>query len=387
VLRNLISNAIKFTDEGGQVLVEIKSTNSDNGVSVEYSVSDTGKGISQKQLSTMLRPFASARFNQTQGQDGMGVGLSLSHKLINLMHSSLHVASKEGKGSRFFFNVAHAINEASQFEFVKGSKMAIFAEESKSVLQSKLLKNYLENFEVDVTVLEALESPFLEHIDALFILTNHITKERIATLRSHYPSIQIIPVIEPQYENKFDKISDLFESHLVLPILPDNLFETLSVIWKKVPKEFLKKTVSKGINNDQSARILVAEDNPINLKLIQTILLQNKYKVIAVDNGQKAVDLYLKESFDLILMDIDMPVMDGITATRLIHAVDSRNNRKSTPIIALTAHALSGDRERIMGAGLDAHLAKPIDKDFLLQTIASFIDQNTPSTFALSEAV
>lgn len=387
ILRNLISNAIKFTNEGGQVLIEIKSRNSEDGVCVEYSVSDTGKGISKSQLNTILRPFASARSNQIDGQDGMGVGLSLSHKLINMMGATLHVASKEGKGSRFFFEVEHDINEASHFEFVKGAKMAIISEESNTILQSKLLKNYLENFEVEVSVIDTLTTPVLETMDALFILTTHITKERIASLRSNYPSLQIIPVIEPQYENKFDKISDHFESHLVLPILPDNLFETLSVIWKKVPKEFLKKTVSKGINNDQSARILVAEDNPINLKLLQTILVQNKYKVIAVENGQKAVDLYLKESFDLILMDIDMPVMDGITATRLIHAVDKRNNRKSTPIIALTAHALSGDRERIMGAGLDAHVAKPIDKAYLLQTIANFINENDKSSFALSEAV
>ena len=387
ILRNLISNAIKFTEEGGQILVEIKSQRIDNGVRVEYSVSDTGCGISKEKLKTILRPFATARDNQTGGKDGMGVGLSLSHKLINMMSSSLHVASKEGKGSRFFFNIEHELNEESKFEFVTGSKMAIYAEDSTTVLQSKLLKNYLENFEVEVANLEALADERLASMDALFIITSHVTQERINILRAQFPKLQIIPVIEPQYEHKFQKISDLFESHLVLPILPDNLFETLSVVWKKVPKEFLKKTVSKGINSELGARILVAEDNPINLKLLQTILLQKRYKVVAVDNGQKAVDLYLKESFDLILMDIDMPVMDGITATRLIHAVDKRKNRVSTPIIALTAHALSGDRERIMSAGLDAHLAKPIDKDFLLKTIESFIDKNDHEAFALSEAV
>jgi len=387
ILKNLISNALKFTSPGGQILVEIKSKKTAKGVNVEYSVSDTGSGISKEQLSTILRPFASARGNQKTGKDGLGVGLSLSHKLINMMGSTLHVASKEGKGSRFFFDVEHALNEESRFEFVQGSKMAVYAEDKHTVLQSKLLKNYLENFEVAVHQVEGLSDEVLEKMDALFILTSHITKARITTLRSHYPNLQIIPVIMPQYEHKFNQISDLFESHLILPILPDNLFDCLSVIWKKVPKEFLKKTTSKGINNDQSARILVAEDNPINLKLLQTILLQNKYKVIAVDNGQKAVDLYLKESFDLILMDIDMPVMDGITATRLIHAVDKRQNKKSTPIVALTAHALSGDRERIMGAGLDAHLAKPIDKDFLLLTIENFLDKNTQENFALSEAV
>jgi osomolarity two-component system sensor histidine kinase NIK1 len=92
-----------------------------------------------------------------------------------------------------------------------------------------------------------------------------------------------------------------------------------------------------------------------------------------VDNGQKAVDAYLTESFDLVLMDIDMPVMDGLMANRLIKEIDKRDHREFTPVIALTAHALLGDRERIVKAGLDAHLAKPIDKNFLLQTIKQYL--------------
>jgi CheY-like chemotaxis protein len=106
---------------------------------------------------------------------------------------------------------------------------------------------------------------------------------------------------------------------------------------------------------------------------LETILLQEHFKVTAVDNGQKAVDAYLKESFDLVLMDIDMPVMDGLTANRLIKEIDKRDERGFIPVIALTAHALIGDRERIIGAGLDAHLAKPIDKTFLLQTIERYL--------------
>jgi CheY-like chemotaxis protein len=128
------------------------------------------------------------------------------------------------------------------------------------------------------------------------------------------------------------------------------------------------------IVSDKPVKILVAEDNLINLRLLETILLQQNFVVTAVDNGQKAVDAYLKESFDLVLMDIDMPVMDGLTANRLIKEIDKRDNRGFTPVIALTAHALIGDRERIIGAGLDAHLAKPIDKNFLLQTIERYLN-------------
>ncbi len=141
-----------------------------------------------------------------------------------------------------------------------------------------------------------------------------------------------------------------------------------------MPKEYIR--VSDNVTfapREKETKILVAEDNLINLRLLETILLQQGFKVTAVDNGQKAVDAYLKEPYDLVLMDIDMPIMDGLTANRLIKEIDKRDNRGSIPVIALTAHALIGDRERIIGAGLDAHLAKPIDKNFLLQTIERYL--------------
>jgi CheY-like chemotaxis protein len=141
-----------------------------------------------------------------------------------------------------------------------------------------------------------------------------------------------------------------------------------------MPKEYISHSPeAQSIPHAENIKILVAEDNLINLKLLETILLQEHFRVVAVENGQKAVDVYLKEHFDLVLMDIDMPVMDGLMANRLIKEIDKRDSRGFVPVIALTAHALIGDRERIIAAGLDAHLAKPIDKHFLLQTIDRYL--------------
>ena len=159
------------------------------------------------------------------------------------------------------------------------------------------------------------------------------------------------------------------------------LHKTLCSVDKKIPRESssFQADKSMAVSEQQislkNAKILVAEDNLINLRLLETILKQHHFQVTLVDNGQKAVDAYLKEPFDLVLMDIDMPVMDGLMANRLIKEIDKRDNRGFTPVIALTAHALIGDRERILGAGLDAHLAKPIDKNFLLQTIERYLKQ------------
>jgi CheY-like chemotaxis protein len=154
-----------------------------------------------------------------------------------------------------------------------------------------------------------------------------------------------------------------------------DIHKSLSVIAKTAHSPIVYEEPKESDEHEgiSDAKILVAEDNPINLKLLETILKQHGFRVTSAVNGQKAVDAYLKESFDLVLMDIDMPVMDGLTANRLIKEIDKRDGRGFTPVIALTAHALIGDRERIVGAGLDAHLAKPIDKNFLLQTIERFL--------------
>ncbi len=258
ILRNLMQNAIKFTPQSGEVFLEISIVSADKEeIEVEYAISDTGVGIESERLKTLLRPFSSAWDNQRRGQDGMGVGLSLSYKYITMMQSHLMLASEVGKGSRFSFRLKHPVVE------------------------------------------EAIHAP----------------------------------------------------------------------IDKSAPRSTQRPKLGEG-------KILVAEDNLINLRLLETILKQHHYEVVAVDNGQKAVDAYIKEPFDLVLMDIDMPVMDGLMANRLIKEIDKRDNRGFTPVIALTAHALLGDRERIIQAGLDAHLAKPIDKNFLLQTIEQYLKQS-----------
>ena len=173
-------------------------------------------------------------------------------------------------------------------------------------------------------------------------------------------------MINPSLEKKFSEIENEVDDILLKPLLPHKVYETLNMIWKKVPAELLKRFELKAKKPKKpllDLRVLVAEDNPINLKLIETLLSQYKLKVRSVVNGKEAVDAYDKEKgFDLVFMDIDMPVMDGITATRMIKEIDKRDSRGHTPVIALTAHGLSGDRERIISAGLDDYFPKPLER-------------------------
>lgn len=374
-MRNLIQNGIKFTEEGGRVLVEILIVKEEaNFIEVEYAVSDTGCGIEQEKMKTLLRPFASAWENQRRGRDGLGIGLSLSHKYVDMMDSHLMLASEDGKGSRFSFRVTHQINEEGTFDFVDGTRAVIYAPEHKLSAQGALLHKYLELFHVENKNIQDLVTPILNQSDVLFLDIPEISRTQIEALKSTYPNLAIVPLMKLDYGEKADTIIDEVASIVTLPILPSSLHKTLAVIWKTMPKEYISHSPeAQSIPRAENIKILVAEDNLINLKLLETILLQEHFRVVAVENGQKAVDAYLKEKFDLVLMDIDMPVMDGLMANRLIKEIDKRDGRGYVPVIALTAHALIGDRERIVSAGLDAHLAKPIDKHFLLQTMDRYL--------------
>ncbi|MDD5053346.1 MAG: response regulator [Sulfuricurvum sp.] len=375
VMRNLIQNAIKFTEDKGRVLVEILIVKEENNfIEIEYAVSDTGIGIESEKIKTLLRPFASAWENQRHGKDGLGIGLSLSHKYVDMMDSHLMLASESGKGSRFSFRVSHQINERGIFEFADTTKAAIYIQGHSLSPQGALLFKYLELFNVHTTVVQDLLNGELYDNNVLFLDIEHIAKSQIDSLKSVYSNLQIVPILESDYGDKVDLIIDAVASIVTLPILPSSLHKTLAVVWNKMPKEYISRSSeAQRIPRKENIKILVAEDNLINLKLLETILLQEHFSVVAVENGQKAVDAYLKERFDLVLMDIDMPIMDGLTANRLIKEIDKRDFRGFVPVIALTAHALIGDRERIVAAGLDAHLAKPIDKNFLLQTMDRYL--------------
>lgn len=373
ILRNLIQNALKFTDSDGQVMVEaVVVKRNGKTVEVEYAVSDTGMGIDSEKVKTLLRPFASAWENQRRGKDGLGIGLSLSHKYVDMMDSHLMLASQPGVGSRFSFRISHVMREKAPFPAMEGIHSVIYSHDVSSA-QTALLKRYLEHFKIQSTVVSSLINRVMFDVDILFVDAPHISRSQMDALKTTYPQLHIVPVIEDS--NGANALLGM-ESLITLPILPTTIYRAISSVRNNISENERDRstlTMGEAQTPSKDIKILIAEDNLINLRLLETILLQENFKVKAVDNGQKAVDAYLEEPFDLVLMDIDMPVMDGLTANRLIKEIDKRDHRGFTPVIALTAHALIGDRERIVAAGLDAHLAKPIDKNFLLQTIDRYL--------------
>ena len=388
VLVNLISNAIKYAKrENGKIIVELKARYNDNNVLVEYSVSDNGIGISQDRMKSILRPFSAIHEKKRIAQEGIGIGLNLSHKLLTLLNTQLKVKSQLGKGSRFYFELIHKIEQKSPYELVPGTKICVWAEEKGSNIQLKVLENYLKKFEVEVVEIDGLAHKELSDATAFFILTDYISSSRADSIKVYYPDLQIVQVCHKEAKERCEAISDKIDGFVILPLLPNKLYDILKVIWKQIPQDKIKRSVFKNLESSlYMAKILVAEDNEINQKLLKTILEQKNYNVSTALNGQIAIDMYLKEDFDLVLMDIDMPVMDGIVATRLMKEYDKKR-KVFTPVIALTSHALSGDRERILSAGLDAHLAKPIDREFLLQVIDRYLSEKFMSKSTINNFV
>ncbi len=373
VLESLISNAIKFTNEGGQILVELKVLEAKDGfVEVEYSVLDSGEGIPHKRLAHILRPFASAQENQKLGKNGLGIGLSVSHKYLAMMHSKLSVASEVGKGSKFFFRLTHKVSEPSQLSTFKDAKIAVASFSALDHQYANCVAGYLEDFGVSVTQTTLIDKEELEGVDALFLISEDLKDERIASVRKLLgDDINIVSILTKQRKDvSISSVHNVIET-LEFPMLPNKIENVLSHIF--LNHALVQKKGLEDTHGNRQFKILLAEDNRINLELLQTILSLQHYEVTAVENGEAALEAYMKEPYDLVLTDIDMPVMDGIVATRLMREVDKKENRGKVPVIALTAYALEGDRERIMNAGLDAHIPKPVDKPYLLEVIKHFL--------------
>lgn len=375
VLRNLITNAIKFTTTGGQVLVDIKVVKAGSKPEIRYSVTDTGEGIAKQKLQTLLRPFAASRENRLRGKDGFGVGLTLAFKLLKLLGSELSVASEVGKGSRFSFFLRHPKVSSSPFTAQEHGPVALWCEQPGDIVQLRIMHKYLKRLGVEAEEISELKHESLQDKEALFMISPQASLPRIESLKQQFPDLGLVPVIPAEQEEAFLKAVPLIEDIIKMPILPSRLYHSLSILRKHAPNIAEQVTPQPEVDASSTTirRILVAEDNVINQKLITTILKQAGYDVTTADNGKIAADCYETQQFDVVLMDIDMPVMDGISATRVLREIDRRDRRPFTPVIALTARALAGDRERIIGAGLDAHLSKPVDREFLLLTLEQYL--------------
>ncbi len=387
ILCNLIGNAIKFTSHG-EVLVEVGNKKEQNPDEEEliFAVHDTGIGISEDNQKSIFNAFAQGDGSATRQYGGTGLGLAIASELIQLMGGEIGVESEPGAGSTFHFTVklkkqlfAAETVQYVQLEDIREMKILLAMPAGSG---QKLIYDTLQEWLPSVTIAETGQAlcPILkEQKFDVILLDTHMQDIDTDSLTqcntiAPPPPAAIILMCRPNHPAPgIDSNSNSLDiaTTIELPTCTTDLLRAIHVA-SKINKERSQASQSDksatSLNASISKRILVAEDDYINRTLITTILEQEGWHVTAVENGRLAVELLTTDSFDLVLMDLQMPEMDGFTATCAIRKQE-QDTGHHIPIIALTAHALKEDRDRCLAAGMDDYLSKPVDYDALLNVL------------------
>ncbi len=345
VMFNLIGNAIKFTPEGGTVHVSLERISvMRNRERIRFSVRDSGIGIPKERQEKIFKPFSQADSSTTRKFGGTGLGLSISTSLVQAMGGELQLESEEGKGSCFYFelDVVSCIPKERLSEHLLPFHLRVI--DTGSPYHDKII-HQLDDFGVPYQV-QSAEDEYRYGDEDLLITTDW-------ELASHHKDVHLIYIgaepCEPLHEGM--TCIDTYGN------CPSTFYNTLLGL-EMIP---LCKIEHHHFKNRYDIKVLVAEDYEVNRVLIDELLSGFGVDFTFAVNGEEALQKVEEEDFDLIFMDINMPVMNGIDATRHIREVLKRR----TPIVALTANALKGDRERFLEAGMNEHITKPIDVDTL----------------------
>jgi two-component system sensor histidine kinase BarA len=376
ILTNLIGNAIKFTQEGN-IEVQIQRINQENdidgNVMLKIMISDTGIGISEKQQKQLFKAFGQADTSVTRKYGGTGLGLVITQKLVTEMQGSIDLVSAPHQGSTFWFTIQIEKNNHSLLErlpLAQLKEQTILVYESNE-FASRACSQLLNLWQTTLTLSETehqLQRNLNKQYDSIVI--GHSQCDNLQPLLSHIQKAKsftnnIVVLINSSDPSVFEIIQTMGATHcLSKPINHKQLANALVVDQLASQEIVLPKNLPSLVRKD--INVMAVDDNPANLKLIQAMLTDRVNHVTTCVNGQIAVDQSALQKFDLIFMDIQMPILDGISACLRIK--DGKTNHE-TPIIAVTAHVLPGEKEQFLQQGMDDCLAKPIDELALQQII------------------
>ena len=396
ILMNLVGNAIKFTHDGHVILQVVALENRDDRCRLEFSVIDTGIGISEEQIDKLFNAFTQADSSTTRKYGGTGLGLSISRQLVEMMGGEIGVESQPGKGSRFHFTVELPVVSERGYQpsaRLEGRHALVVDDHS---INLHVLRKQLQKFGMQVHVARNAE----EALDLLRQRTRAGLPTDLAILDYLMPGMdgaelgrkiledeglpELPLIIYSSAANKGDarRFEELgFTGYLTKPTLSEVLHDMLALILGEYPSGrpegqpiLTKYSVleSRHTTADarslQGCRILLVEDNPVNRKVARSLLEREGFVVSSAENGAEAVEAWKQGGMDIILMDCQMPVMDGYEATRHILQHPDYATRP-TPIIALTANAMESDRRLCEETGMQGFVAKPFTRDSLLQEI------------------
>ncbi len=399
VLVNLTGNAIKFTEQG-EVVVSVEEEKREDGQStLLFGVRDTGIGIPKERQKAIFDSFTQADGATTRKYGGTGLGLSISKQIIDLMNGSIWVESEEGQGSVFHFRVTVPVSEAasaladdadpdaSDPSLTLRDKRVLIVDDNAT--NRRVLEDMLGRWECltesacdGAAALELLGNAVAQsQLFDLVVLDVHMPEmdgfqvEREIRGGSQYGKPEIVFLSSGSSKNDgADQEVSSRNTFLTKPIKQSVLLDTLLTLFSRdrvsAHRRSLERRASAVDRRQYRARILLVEDNLVNREVASGILNNANHDVTMAEHGRIALELLEQKSFDLIFMDMQMPEMDGFEATRRIRA-DRR--WRNLPVIAMTAHALEGDRERCIAAGMDDYIAKPVKAEELLRMVDTWM--------------
>ncbi len=366
VITNLVGNAIKFTERGNiDVLVE-KRAISNTKVQIEVQIRDTGIGIPERDQSRLFQAFRQADASISRRHGGTGLGLVITQKLVNEMGGDISFHSQPNRGSTFWFHInldlnPNVLSDRPVMDCLQGKRLA-YVEPNTAAAQSTL--DVLSTTPLEVVYSPAFSSLPVEHYDILLMgipvtFTGELTmqQERLAKAASMTDYLLLALPCHAQI-NAEELKHDGAAACLLKPLTATRLLPTLT--------EYCRLNYHAApIVADESKlpmTVMAVDDNPANLKLIGALLEDQVQHVELCESGLQAVELAKQMQFDLIMMDIQMPGMDGIRACELIRQLP---HQQQTPVVAVTAHAMAGQKEKLLSAGMNDYLAKPIEEEKL----------------------
>jgi PAS domain S-box-containing protein len=410
VLTNLVGNALKFTEHGEVIVRGEKESESESSVTVRFTVNDTGIGVSEATQVKLFQPFTQADGSTTRKYGGTGLGLSISKQLVELMGGCMGVTSTPGKGSTFWFTLkldkqpAGAGRSLPSFESMQNLRVLVVDdnETNRKILAQQLGSWGITHVEVDSGqhALESLRvaadsgSAFdLAILDLLMPEMDGFELARAIKADENIAATRLIMLTSAVFHGDGAMLRDSgVSAYLTKPCRQSQLFDCLTTV---VSASSLRQvSASSGLAERQilaepqrlsSKLILLAEDNVINQMVAVRQLQKLGYRADAVANGIEAVEALGRIAYDLVLMDCQMPEMDGYEATAEIRRREGASKR--TPIVAMTAHALSGDREKSIAAGMDDHVTKPVKPEELARVIAKFLVNEGTEIASTEESV
>jgi two-component system sensor histidine kinase/response regulator len=392
VLMNLIGNAIKFTD-AGEVVVSVRSERHDGTARLRFGVRDTGIGIAPEHIATIFKEFTQADSTMTRRYGGTGLGLAICKRLVQLMGGELAVASEPNQGSEFSFTLAFPVEaeapRPSALAALGGRRMLVVDDNQTN---RRILREMLaaEGVKVD----EAATAG--EGLEAIRHAVQRKTPYDLAILDMQMPDMDGFALAAAVRQEKAIKRTNLLmltsagqrgdgercralgiRGYLTKPMSRADLLEALGTVLAGSAQEGSPEIVTRHTiaESRRSLRILLAEDNPVNQQVAVAMLVKRGHEVHVTGNGREAVDAVRERDYDVVLMDIQMPELDGFEATAAIRAMEKG---KDLPIIGLTAHALSGERERCLARGMSEYLAKPFKAHELFALVEASADGATP---------